>query len=210
MSYIDSYKHEHVGLFGGLPVYHPLEDIPGSDSPGFEDEFACATDQIVIGGGDGEWPGLVIKSPVGAAVTFLDCCFDEADLFKMIEKSAWEEIIDKYRYKENRFKFCGWGVAHYHDFYERCKSPAMSSAFQESSDVGSFEAQSFEDWLACSVGEFIFFAMPELAPALMAKLKDPYRGAANMGFNNILIVPPNMPVFAFAGNAWEITRKTQP
>jgi hypothetical protein len=28
MSHIDSYKHEIVGLFGSLPVYHPLEDIP--------------------------------------------------------------------------------------------------------------------------------------------------------------------------------------
>ena len=205
MSYIDSYKHEHVGVFGGLPVYHPLEDIPGSNEPDLDGEFACAASQLVIGGGDGEWPGLVIKSPVGAVVTFLDCCFEEEELLKAIEKSAWEEIFDEHRYQGNIFDFCGWGVRDYHAFYERCKSPAMGYPFQEDGDVGSFE-----DWLACSIGEFIFFAMPELAPALMAKLNDPYQCAADMGFHNVLIVPSNVPVFAFAGNAWEIARKKQP
>ena len=29
MSYIDSYPHELVGYFGPVPVYRPLEDIPG-------------------------------------------------------------------------------------------------------------------------------------------------------------------------------------
>ena len=46
MSHIDSFKHELVGLFGGLPVYHPLEVIDG--------DFRCDPTQLLLGGGSGE------------------------------------------------------------------------------------------------------------------------------------------------------------
>ena len=59
MSYIDTFDNEFVGYFGGIPVYHPLEVVPASpDDPA---QFACGPDNLVIGGGSGEWPGLVVK-----------------------------------------------------------------------------------------------------------------------------------------------------
>lgn len=58
MSHIDSFKHEIVGLFGGLLVYHPLEDIQG--------DFVCTPKCLLIGGGSGEHPALVIESPLKA------------------------------------------------------------------------------------------------------------------------------------------------
>ena len=51
MSHIDSYPHEIVGLFGRLPVYHPLEDIPEPPEGHWEHDFGCTTEQLVIGGG---------------------------------------------------------------------------------------------------------------------------------------------------------------
>ena len=59
MSHIDSFKHEIVGLFGGLPVYHPLEDING--------DFKCSTKQLVIGGGSGDQPMQTSSGVVIAA-----------------------------------------------------------------------------------------------------------------------------------------------
>ena len=205
MSYIDSYKHELIGLFGGLPVYHPLEDIPGSDNPELTGEFACSTSQIMIGGGGGEWPGLVITSPIGAVIEFLCYGVEEDDFHKKISRADWEEAEDRYRFKGDIFHFCDWRVAHYHEFYDYCRSPAMPRAYDKNGEPGSFE-----DWLKCSIGEFIFFAMPELAEPFMSKLKDPHEGLEHMSFNNILLVPPNMPVHANGGNAWKMTRRNEP
>lgn len=55
-------------------------------------------------------------------------------------------------------------------------------------------------WLLLGIGEFVFFAMPELAPELMSQLSDPYARFRHMRYNNILLVPPNMPVYANGGN----------
>ena len=199
MSYIDSYKHELIGLFGGRWVYHPLEDIPGCED--HEDEFSCSVDQIVIGGGSGEWPGLVVRCPTGAVVSFLDNSLEDDDLYKKISKSDWYETCDEYRYKETIFQYCGWSVTEYHRFFELCCSASMPNAFQEDNEM------SFQDWLSCSIGEFIYFAMPELAMPIMSKLKAPYVDVNHIHFNNLLIVPPNMPVYANGGNAWDVNRK---
>ncbi len=41
MSYIDTFDHEFVGFFGGIPVYHPLEIVPAlpDDDP---QDFDCS------------------------------------------------------------------------------------------------------------------------------------------------------------------------
>jgi len=62
MSHIDSYKHEIVGLFGCLPVYHPLGDIPAPPDNWPEYDFGYTTEQLVIGGGPGEHLGLVLQA----------------------------------------------------------------------------------------------------------------------------------------------------
>ncbi len=48
----------------GISVYFPLEDIDG--------DFKCTTKQLLIGGGSGEDPALVIKNPLAATAMFLD------------------------------------------------------------------------------------------------------------------------------------------
>jgi hypothetical protein len=76
MSHIDSYKHEIVGLFGSLPVYHPLEDIPEPATDQLQHDFGCTTEQLVIGGGSGEHSGLVFRDAQGAAaISFLKVAF---------------------------------------------------------------------------------------------------------------------------------------
>ena len=51
MSYIDSYDHVLVGYMAGLPLYRPLEDIPGPENGESRLDFPCRTDQLVLGGG---------------------------------------------------------------------------------------------------------------------------------------------------------------
>lgn len=49
--------------------------------------------------------------------------------------------------------------------------------------------------------------MPELAKPIMSKLENPYEGIKHVLFNNITLIPPNMPVYANGGNAWKMSRK---
>jgi hypothetical protein len=56
MSYIDTFDHELVGFFAGLPLYHPLEAVMGSGG----DEFGCTPLHLMLGGGDGEHPEVVL------------------------------------------------------------------------------------------------------------------------------------------------------
>ena len=202
MSYIDGNKHEIVGLFGGLPVYHPLVDIAGTDD---SDEFSCSVKQIVIGGGGGEHPGLVVRQPISAVIRFLTQHYEEEHKLENVE--WWESLTDQYLFRDDIFDFAGWGVDTYHQFYELCKSPAMYCPFND--DISRDESMGFEEWLSCSIGEFIFYAMPELVEPIMQHLEKPYEGIDHIYYNNILLIPPNMPVYANSGNAWKMERRNK-
>jgi hypothetical protein len=47
MSYIDSFRHEFIGFFAGLPVYHPLEVVVDTAN------FSCTPQNLIMGGGSG-------------------------------------------------------------------------------------------------------------------------------------------------------------
>ena len=199
MSHIDSFKHELVGLFGGLPVYHPLEDIKG--------DFTCNEEQLLLGGGSGEHPALVIKDPLAAVAWFLHeelASLDNDDIkpheYPLKKHVAeWKLVINdhlKWDYKDH-LEFCEWSVSDYRSFYERCSSCAMPNQYDDESDI------SFEEWLILGIGEFVFFAMPTLAEEIMKKLKKPYEYFYHMQYNNILAVPKNFPVYAVGGNAFK-------
>ena len=104
MSYIDQFRHELVGMLGGLPVYRPLEDIVGDEDPAYTGEFSCTTCQLVIGGGGGEFPGLVVKKPVCAVATFLSA--ELADMEELAKERPglpappdWTPIIEDYLFQ---------------------------------------------------------------------------------------------------------------
>lgn len=69
MSYIDTFDNEFVGYFGGIAVYRPLEVVPAH--PDDPQDFGCGPENLVIGGGRGEHPGIVVKAPGEAVVCFV-------------------------------------------------------------------------------------------------------------------------------------------
>lgn len=83
------------------------------------------------------------------------------------------------------FEFAGWQAADYVDFSARCVAgvpPAVRSR------QGRF---ALEQWLAASVGEFILFAMPELAEEAVQRLVDlRFRHIKGDIYRNILLLPP--------------------
>ena len=62
MRYSDTFDNEFVGYFGGIPVYHPLEVVLATHDDNPRD-FACGPENLLICGGRGEYPGIVVKAP---------------------------------------------------------------------------------------------------------------------------------------------------
>ena len=187
MSHIDSFKHELVGLFGGLPVYHPLEVIDG--------DFRCDPTQLLLGGGSGEHPALVLKDPTAAVAGFVSECLDEV---ARDARERWGAVIEPYNHwrPSDVLEFFAWDVATHARFYDLCRSHALPNPWFEDSQ------ESIERWLVLGFGEFVFYAMPALAPAIMGELHDATAHFKHVRYNNILLVPPNMPVYANGGNAF--------
>ena len=196
MSHIDSFKHEIIGQFGSIPVYHPLEEING--------DFKALPEHLVLGGGSGEHPAMVVKGPEQAVALFLKNRLEpllnpelSENRFPLKKVAAvWLEKI-KPHLPENLdevYVFYQWTEENHKEFYEYCQLPALPNSYWRGD---------FKEWLALSFGEFIFFAMPELAGELMDVLgSDPYRHFRHVYYNNIGIIPPNMPVYANGGNAF--------
>ncbi len=199
MSHIDSFKHELVGLFGGLPLYHPLEKIDG--------DFQADERQLILGGGSGEHPAMVIENPLAAVAWFLR---DELNSLKgdniktkdyPLKRyiAQWESVIKEHESWDSNevLKFYDWTIETYKNFYDLSTSKAMPNPYSEDS------SKEIEEWLILGLGEFIFFAMPELASPILEKLEEPYQYFTYMQYNNVLVIPKNFPLYANGGNAFK-------
>lgn len=60
-THIDNIRHQNLGTFAGYPVYQPLETVPSLRGMY---NFGCHPGNLVIGGGSGEHPGLVVHNRV--------------------------------------------------------------------------------------------------------------------------------------------------
>jgi hypothetical protein len=190
MSYIDGYKHELVGMLGRLPVYRPLENIPEPiDEPNCED-FGCTPQQLVMGGGSGEHPGLVLLEPAGAVAAFVLSSGDFA--LEQFQQEKLEELVNPWKH----LHFAGWSTEDHHRFYEMCTCQTLPNPFD---DEGNLE---LIQWLYLGFGEFIFFAMPNLAEKVVDSVKPRHTSAHWMRYNNILLVPPGIPLVTNGGNAF--------
>ncbi|BDD12586.1 hypothetical protein FUAX_50180 (plasmid) [Fulvitalea axinellae] len=180
MSHIDSFKHELVGQLGYLPVYHPLEKIEG--------DFKCDENQLLLGGGSGEHPALVIESPTSTVAHFLNEVIEGEQKLE-----NWRKIISphlNYDFSE-LLTFYDWDIETYSSFHEMSKSVSLPNPS---------EGRNIEQWLILGIGEFVFYSMPYLAKEIMEKLENPYRHIYHMNYNNIMVVPPNFPVYPNGGN----------
>ncbi|MCQ3931167.1 MAG: hypothetical protein DPW16_11980 [Chloroflexi bacterium] len=188
MSYIDTFDHELVGFFGRIPVYHPLVEHEGSG----DDEFSCTPTQLVIGGGSGEHPGLVILKPEAAVEWFISEWIDyvkegskfpegcSKDLLEQWEKHFHEILL----LPKSIVHYAGWGIETYHRFYEICTSRVFHRPFIPEQD------RVLENWLIASVGEFVFYAMPELAPNIETNYPSIRQYVKDFFYMNILPPPP--------------------
>jgi hypothetical protein len=217
VSYIDTFDHEFVGYFAGVYVYHPLETVPAdADDPQY---FGCSPENLVIGGGPGEHPGLVVKDPEEAVASYICARLrwqerhdpeEHRALRRAIE--AWSDVTvdrDAVEYWQRVFEFAGWREADYADFSQRCASGAMPRPFDPNEDG------CLERWLAASIGEFVLLAMPELAPRAIERLGDLRTHIQQALYENLLLLPPGYRVWGrrvvdhqltWGISAWQIRR----
>ncbi len=191
MSQIDSFDHEFVGYFAGLPVYHPTVVEEGGD-------FDCGPDTLVIGGGLGEHPALVVSHLEFLVAQFLVAALpdeEETPDGPPPYPESWDqallEALGRVNDIDEVLSFHGWHLDHSAAFYESCKSPVNPWPFDEAQSE-----LNVTDWICVSLGEFVFYAMPSLVAELMDQLPGVRQVVANTrtAFQNVLVVPPGYPV----------------
>lgn len=199
MSYIDSYRHRLVGYFGHLPVYRPLEDIGDGTTDPDSEFFDCRRDQLVIGGGSGEHPGLVLLRPPAAVAAFARHSGD-FDLRGAIDAELADLIG-----RAPMLLFAGWTDERHAAFRTLCASGPLLNRWSPDADWFPHGPLDLETWVACGLGEFVYYAMPDLASDLVERLRPLHRDKHHMRFNVILLPPPGMPVYANGGTSFDAT-----
>lgn len=183
MSYIDSFDHEYIGNIGYLPIYHPLTTITG-DKWGAVD-FGATPNNLVLGGGSGEHPALVIHNLPSVVVKFLyfNLLDSEEDDLTKEEK----EYIDKLYYTEDDeiLEFCGWSIRKLADLLTMSTSNILGSPLKDDESV--------EEWLIRSIGELIYFSLPDLNPEHEKIFKIFKRFPICAKMHNVVILPPGYP-----------------
>ena len=159
MSYIDTIKHELVGTLNGLPIYHPLETVTGTKWG--DHNFSCSPQNLVIGGGAGEHPGLVIHHLDSLVASYVLHDIQNAnehfqDRYISPPENTIERLLDISDRRHEALEFCGWSMENIYDFIESAKSPVHSTPLQE--------GQSPEEWIRLSIGEFVYFSLGEINP----------------------------------------------
>lgn len=189
MSYIDTIKHEIVGHLNGLPIYHPLEiHKEGAWSDPY---FSCTPDNLILGGGAGEHPALVIHG-LGALVAryilhYVDTLTDLEKNYPALPDDTTEWLQDlAFPETSEMLEFCGWRMVHYSKFVENAKSQVNGRPLEN--------PEKAEEWIKLSIGEFVFFSMPDLNPYQDEMLNlAGIKGGEKLGclMNNVTCPPPN-------------------
>lgn len=188
MSYIDTFQHEFLGFFGGLPIYHPLEEVKGDAR--ITTSFSCSPSSIIIGGGEGEHPALILQRLDCAVVhfvtrwlkTFPELVPSVEHVNESVWYAPWDNYIDSLLdvQSDEVFTFVEWDVKTYHNFYDRCTSLRMFTPYELELDGW------FEWWVARCLGELIFFSLPELVPNLPESLPQVYSIVRKPLYINVL------------------------
>ncbi len=181
MSFIDSYDHEFMGTLGCLPIYHPLEEIKALGTP----DFNASPDNLVLGEGSGGHPALVVHKLECLVAKFLyeQLTDDEEEQLSSTDSDYIDGLICEPA--ENIFEFCSWSIRDYTSLSQMAKSTAFMSPLGEDEEV--------EDWLCQSLGELVYFSLPDLNPE-HERLESIFKNfEITATKRNVLCSPPGYP-----------------
>jgi hypothetical protein len=161
MSEIDGYEHEFLGSLNGLPIYHPLGrvelDLHGGGT------FECNASTLLVGGGSGEHPALVIRGLDSLVAEYLlyDLSMDAVHGHgRRVQppETSMDELDDLAHSEKCELHFINWQMLDHRNFYQNALSPLNSTPLEAGGDA--------ERWIRLSLGEFVYFSLPELCPDL--------------------------------------------
>lgn len=214
MSYIDCFQHEFLGSLNGLPIYHLLESVSFQDNghPAFE----CDGSSLILGGGSGEHPALVVEGLDSIVAEYLlhdiyMCEVHRQDLREKLTDRARESLEDIAFSANQKLVFVGWGMKDHAKFYERAISPLNSTSLEP--------GKSAELWIRLSLGEFVYFSLPELCSRrlemqALAGVSDDSAWPVGYWMRNVLCPPPGyMPRSSFGDRGffgWNFVRMNRP
>jgi len=181
MSYIDSHDHEYIGCLGYLPIYRPLQNIEGDKWEGYY--FSANPRNLILGGGCGEHPGLIVHKLECIAAKFLYDQITEEEEEKISKKDT-DYLIDLC-YADEILEFCSWSVNNYASLKEMAGSTTFITPLGEDEEV--------EEWLCKSLGELVFFSLRDLNPEYekLLEIFGPFGIEATM--RNVACPPPDFP-----------------
>lgn len=168
-------------MLGYLPIYHPLENIEGDKWGGYD--FSATPENLILGGGSGEHPGLVLHKLECLVAKFLyDQITDEEEA--NLSKENRDYLIDLC-YADDVLEFCSWSIRQFSDLKDMAQSMNFLAPLGDDAEV--------EEWLCKSVGELIFFSLSELNPehSRLLEIFAPFGIQATM--RNVACVPPGYP-----------------
>lgn len=190
MSYIDCFQHEFLGSLNGLPIYHLLESVTFQD--GNHPAVECDGNSLILGGGSGEHPALVVKGLDSIVAEYLlhdiDMCEEHGQAGRGVLSDRERYSLEDIAFSENQgLVFVEWQMKDFANFYERALSPLNATPLES--------GKSAESWIRLSLGEFVYFSLPELCSrrAEMQTLTGVGDdGAWSVGYwmRNVLCPPP--------------------
>ncbi|MGY5956774.1 hypothetical protein ACUY4R_000817 [Kosakonia sp. BK9b] len=181
MSYIDSYDHEWIGELGYLPIYHPLQNIEGEGRGAYD--FSATPENLVLGGGSGEHPALVVHQlPSLAAIFLYDQLSEEEEAALGAEEKAFVEDLC---FAAEPLEFCGWRVGDFARLQAMAESPAFMHPVTAEEEV--------ENWIEKSLGELIWYALPDLNPHHQALQTIFQHVQIYPSMRNVSTAPPGYP-----------------
>lgn len=211
MSEIDCFEHEFLGSLNGLPIYHPLAPLKFELYGG--SAFECDVSTLVVGGGSGEHPALAIRGLDSLVAEYLlyDLHMDEAHGHGRRVRpteSAAGNLQDFVYSDERELRFIDWQMRDHWNFYQNAMSPLNFSPLETNGDA--------ERWIRLSLGEFIYFSLPELCTHLeqiqdLAGVGERNGWLPGLWMKNVSCPPPGyMPSKQEAARGffrWEITHR---
>ena len=163
MSYIDTIPHEQLGTLAGYPIYHPLATRIAARG---DYDFGCSPANIVLGGGSGEHPGMVVHHLPHLAMHYLLYRLERLsednphDLQNALE-SLEVRLLDSLTPVHECLETCGWQLEQLAELVRRSQEATLPMPYAIA------EHSSVEHWLVYSFGEWLWFDHPALLGSLV-------------------------------------------
>jgi hypothetical protein len=122
-------------------------------------EFECNASTLLVGGGSGEHPALAIRGLDSLVAEFLlfdldmDGVHGHGRRVRPLEASL-EELQNLVYAEDRELRFIDWQMRDHWSFYQNALSPLNATPLEAGGDC--------ERWIRLSLGEFVYFSLPEL------------------------------------------------